>query len=686
MFPLAALGAGLGQFAQDYRQQQESALRQLQTRMMLQQLQREQQSAPMAWQSILGQGAGTPSMTPVQTPGLPQQDQILPSRAPSPMITPGGNADPEGMPAGSGDFWAYNRAHPDAMVSWDQFQQQRGQSPRVMSGQSLGGGLTAGGALTGDPLDLIAKYESGGRNIRQQILPSGGGYNPSVGRVTGPSSAQGPWQITDSTWRDAAPKAGVDLMQYPTAMSAPIDVQRVVAQKLYNERGFAPWAPYNSALRQAIGRGETADPIQIAQAQAQPAAQNAVSGIDPTLYGRLGLQALAQRIDKANPGADPVVKMMALERAQKLLAPDDQRRWEMFKIQHDDRFKEAELDLRRQQMEATERLRAATAQETHDYHQAMLGKAQGQPFKDEKTGKWYQVTGSGEVREVSLPATAVKPSSQAQQIPEELQYPDKWEGMPNKPPPNVRQDVWMAAMEYVRTGKMPALGFQPGMRNLVMQASPAAAHALGVDPARIADLQAQYAGMRHAQIVGGGRAAQIELGIQEATKAAPQVVETSKGVPRTQFPSVNSFANWLQEQGGSPKVVAFREALNTYLNVYASVVSRTGRLTDAQQRHAYELLSTAMNQGQIERGIRQLDKEMQLMKEAVPSAMEGIKELGAPPALRTPTTPAPTPQQQGARAQVPSWALDARENDQGVRIYFDRDSRKWVDENRKPVQ
>ena len=235
-------------------------------------------------------------------------------------------------------------------------------------------------------------------------------------------------------------------------------------------------------------------------------------------------------------------------------------------------------------------------------------------------------------------------------LPAEVKYPDKWEGMPNKPPPGVRPDVWLPTLEYIRTGKMPAIGFQAGMRTNILAAAPAAAHALGVDPAKVADLQAQYAGERHAEIVGGGRAAAIGLGIEEAKKAAPQVIATSRSVPRTQFPPINQFTNWLQEKSGSPDVIAFKEALNTYLNIYAATVSRTGRLTDSQQKHAYDLLSTNFNQGQIDRGIEQLDYEMSLMKEAVPPAMEELQKLGQPPALRQPETPAMSPQER-ARSQ-----------------------------------
>ncbi len=103
-------------------------------------------------------------------------------------------------------------------------------------------------------LDLISQHESGGRNIKQNVVPAGGGYNPSVGRVTGPSTAAGPWQITNTTWNKRAPREIAQ--QYPTAMSAPVEVQRDVARKMYQETGFQDWAPYNASLRKAIARGE----------------------------------------------------------------------------------------------------------------------------------------------------------------------------------------------------------------------------------------------------------------------------------------------------------------------------------------------------------------------------------------------------------------------------------------------
>lgn len=115
----------------------------------------------------------------------------------------------------------------------------------------------AGGGLTRDQtLDLIMQYESGGRNIHQNIVGPNGGYNPSTGTITGPSSAQGYFQMTNPTWRDAARMAGIDLKQFPTAMSASYEDQRKAAGALLDARGVSPWAPYNAGLRGALaGQG-----------------------------------------------------------------------------------------------------------------------------------------------------------------------------------------------------------------------------------------------------------------------------------------------------------------------------------------------------------------------------------------------------------------------------------------------
>lgn len=91
-------------------------------------------------------------------------------------------------------------------------------------------------------LPLISQYESGNKNILN----------------TQGSTASGYFQIINGTWQQFAPQAGVSLLQYPTAMSAPQDVQTAVATTIYNRQGFQPWAS-NAALMAAVGnqQGDT---------------------------------------------------------------------------------------------------------------------------------------------------------------------------------------------------------------------------------------------------------------------------------------------------------------------------------------------------------------------------------------------------------------------------------------------
>src|SRR4051812_1099708 len=79
-----------------------------------------------------------------------------------------------------------------------------------------------------DPLDIIEQAESKGKNVPNYKF--GPGF-----------TAQGYYQITNPTWRDHAAAAGVDLSRYPTAMTAPRDVQRAVAADIFKKRGFQPW-------------------------------------------------------------------------------------------------------------------------------------------------------------------------------------------------------------------------------------------------------------------------------------------------------------------------------------------------------------------------------------------------------------------------------------------------------------
>jgi hypothetical protein len=68
----------------------------------------------------------------------------------------------------------------------------------------------------------LINAESSGQNVTNQA-----------------EGAEGFYQITGPTWADFAPRAGVDLKQYPSAISAPYDVQSKVADVIPMGR----WGP-----------------------------------------------------------------------------------------------------------------------------------------------------------------------------------------------------------------------------------------------------------------------------------------------------------------------------------------------------------------------------------------------------------------------------------------------------------
>jgi hypothetical protein len=157
-------------------------------------------------------------------------------------------------------------------------------------------------------LPLIEKYESGGRNILQQQV------DPSI------SSASGYYQITDSTWKDIAPKVGIDVGQFPTAMSAPREVQTAVASKLLEERGVAPWAPYNPRLASALQGTPYGTGMQGGQAsQFQPFQPVTVARSDQTSPGNVTINAPSVQAPQ-DAGRNPLASMMLMQVLQAQMA------------------------------------------------------------------------------------------------------------------------------------------------------------------------------------------------------------------------------------------------------------------------------------------------------------------------------------------------------------------------------
>lgn len=358
-FPFMAMGAGLGQGAEAIQRQQQAQLQMALQRLAMQQHQQEQEAAKVAWPAAMGGGLDAGQMSPLGGMG-------------------GG-----GMGGGLGLPGATPMQMPQAPPS---------PPPMPVAGRDLGGGLRAGGGMdmrppVGSPendriTNLIVQDESGGRNINQQVVPPGGGYNPSVGRVTGPSSASGLGQFIDSTWRDVAPKVGAG--QYARAIDAPEDLQRKAISQRVADKGVGDWAPYNKTLARHLGISTAGKPAELPEPD--QTALGAAGAIPSQIYGKVSIQALAQKIEQANPGADPVVKMMALERAAKLLAPNEQRLWDIFKMQHEDVWRQQQLAETKRSHDLSERRTMVTEDRA-----AMAADQAGQEYFTDQAGQGHWV-------------------------------------------------------------------------------------------------------------------------------------------------------------------------------------------------------------------------------------------------------------------------------------------------------
>lgn len=192
----------------------------------------------------------------------------------------------------------------------------------------------------------------------------------------------------------------------------------------------------------------------------------------------------------------------------------------------------------------------------------------------------------------------------------EVTTPKSWDGMPEKAPPHQRQDIWDMALAFVRTGQMPAMGFAPSIRPMVVALEPAAREALGIKPTEVADVRAQYAGEKHAEVLLGGRTANLGMALNEAKQFIPMGDDASAKVDRTQVPSLNAAYEAVLMGTGDENIVRLVTATNAISNAYAQVAARGGQSTDAARAQAHEILNNAFSKGQYAVAADQMMREI----------------------------------------------------------------------------
>ena len=127
-----------------------------------------------------------------------------------------------------------------------------------------------------------------------------------------------------------------------------------------------------------------------------------------------------------------------------------------------------------------------------------------------------------------------------------------------------------------------------------------------VSPEELADRVAEFKGLMAGERTLGTRAANMEVAANVVRSMAPLVLETSKNVSRTEFPTLNSAIVAAQKGTGDPNVVRFAQAANALIYEYAKFLNPTGVPTDADKARSTDILNTAWSQGQLEAAIDQI--------------------------------------------------------------------------------
>lgn len=228
-----------------------------------------------------------------------------------------------------------------------------GSVPAFARGSGGGAPSFGGGGQRGFNPNLVMKYESGGRNILNMVGQSKGVTDTQAKGYT----AQGFFQILNSNWQAYGPRVGIDINKYPNAKSAPYDMQLRVAQKMYDEQGYAPWAPYNDKLRAALARGEGGKSIYLAAAEnpqgpeAQKVGQTPEGKqlIEQGSRGMLDWRTATRAYLAANPDAKPDEVFDGVNGMMKLMSQDSTAQWRQIQ----------------------EEQRAGREQETERYHEQL---------------------------------------------------------------------------------------------------------------------------------------------------------------------------------------------------------------------------------------------------------------------------------------------------------------------------
>lgn len=541
---LAGVGMGIDNIQQQRQREQDAALRQVeaQNRLLmlqnyLQDRQDTNQAASGAWKTALGGGLPTGAGAGGGT-----------SLAPAIGIDPS-----TGMPGSK--FVTPKAPMPDFGASGEY---GVGQSPRVGPPISLTGGLGIPGApeiLSGQPappVGQMANWDATGGGLN---LPPPRTNQQDAGVMATARFANDTPDKIAARQRAAANIAGSPENTPPDWIT---QLSNTPAPTTPQQGQAADGASLLGATSK-IGGGTVPTPGTgyVKTAQAGPQTMTDAGGDD--VAARLGPRPkpltereVAQAIEAAAPpGATDAAKWKTFQAEWPRLYQQRQgeiAEWD--KLQSEGR---AEKRDRRQE--------AISGQEKPEYGSFVGpdGKTkQGEVYWD-KQRKSYFDTDTGQ------PVKQFKPMGKPEVETPEIEVPEKWSGMPSKPPPGISPKVWTWALAAVKSGgeiKPPLPWGKSAMRDQFNQAIPAAQYALGIDPQDMDKQRIEYVGRQANErsimnAFGGGMLGRNMISLNTVADHVALLRQYALALQNHDLQMQNQVVNRMATQAGWPEVVQF---------------------------------------------------------------------------------------------------------------------------------
>jgi hypothetical protein len=149
----------------------------------------------------------------------------------------------------------------------------------------------------------------------------------------------------------------------------------------------------------------------------------------------------------------------------------------------------------------------------------------------------------------------------------------------------------------------------------------------GMKGSDVAQIVAEFEGLKASERTLGNRAATVGMAVNEADKLSDLALKASEQWKRSGIKSLNDLQKAAQSATASPELRQFAAANLSFINAYARAIAPTGVPTQSDKDHAREILDVAFSKGDYRAAIDQLKREMQAAKEAPAATKAELRKL-----------------------------------------------------------